>query len=405
MPEEVASLAGRAAPWLLNYLLHSTVLIAAVWLLDRGGVVRRARTLDLLWKAALLAGLVTATAGVGRAALVGRRAVADVEAVVHREVGTPLAGALTWVAPQGRAGAATRFRARVRARVVEPSPECRRVIEDGAGGGEAWIGALKAACVPDGFDGRAMLVLAWLAGAATLLLFGVRDRRRLSAVLAGCAPADGRVAAIGAPLVANGPGRARIVVSGMVPAPCAVGRCVVLPARCASEMDDGELTAVLAHELAHVQRRDPWWLAVADAVRRLAWIQPLNRLAAAGLRDAAELMTDQQTLRHTRPLDLARSIHRVSHWAIGHGPAARVAGLARPRDGSLTRRVRRILAPVSERGVGPAWPGVLLVLALAGGAMLLPPVAMTRELRAVLIERVQGPLRDAGAEQPVVDMW
>ncbi len=301
---------------------------------------------------------------------------------MRRAGGPPPAGALTWVSPHATT--------RVRARVVEPSPECRRLLEGGAGGGEAWIGALKAACATEGLEGRAVLLFVWLAGGATLLLLGVRDRWRLGAELAGCSPADGRIAAIGASLVGSRPGRARILVSDTVPAPCAVGRCVVLPARCEQEMDDGELSAVLAHELAHLARRDPAWLAAADLVCRLAWIQPLNRVAAAGVRDAAELMTDQHTLRHTRPLDLARSIHRVSHWAVPHRRPARVSGLARPRDGSLTRRVRRILAPAREGDVGPAWPGALLALALSAGVMLLPPVAMTRELRAIMIE-LEGP--------------
>ena len=36
---------------------------------------------------------------------------------------------------------------------------------------------------------------------------------------------------------------------------------------------------MLAHELAHLARRDPLWLAFASVVERVFWIQPLNRIA------------------------------------------------------------------------------------------------------------------------------
>src|SRR5262245_6775801 len=48
------------AAWLLTYLIHSTLLIAAVWLIARR-LERRPAALDALWKTALVGGLVTAT--------------------------------------------------------------------------------------------------------------------------------------------------------------------------------------------------------------------------------------------------------------------------------------------------------------------------------------------------------
>ena len=383
MPEGVASLAGRAAPWLLTYLLHSTTLIAAVWLLDRGGLVRRQRTLDLLWKAALLAGFVTSTVVVARATRGVRATITNVEAVVRRDAGDAPGGALVWGVP----GASRRFRAHV----VEPSTACRRLIDGGPPAGEAWLGAVQAACGSRAPDWRALLVAAWVVGAGGLVLLAALERRRLAEVLAECAPAGGRIAEAGAAALGRmARVRWRVVVSGSVSAPCAVGGRVVLPARCEEEMDDGELAAVLAHELAHLERRDPLWLAVADLACRIAWVQPLNRLAARGVRDSAELMSDQRTLRFARPLDLARSIHRVSHWALPGAHPARAAGLARTRDGSLTRRVRRILTPGGEGSTGPAWPGAVLALALTVGALLLPPVLPAREVRAIFVERVEG---------------
>jgi hypothetical protein len=57
------ALAEASAAWLLTYVIHSTLLLGAAWLassrLIRSNVLR-----DLLWKAALVGGLITATAQV-----------------------------------------------------------------------------------------------------------------------------------------------------------------------------------------------------------------------------------------------------------------------------------------------------------------------------------------------------
>src|SRR3954464_4435087 len=46
--------------WLLTYVIHSTVLLGIAWLVTRRGRLEPAAS-DLVWKVALLAGLVTGT--------------------------------------------------------------------------------------------------------------------------------------------------------------------------------------------------------------------------------------------------------------------------------------------------------------------------------------------------------
>ena len=48
--------------WLLTYALHSTLVLGGVWLLRARGPVRSLLLRDLFWKAALVGGLLTATA-------------------------------------------------------------------------------------------------------------------------------------------------------------------------------------------------------------------------------------------------------------------------------------------------------------------------------------------------------
>src|SRR5690349_14976001 len=59
--QAVARLTDFIAGWLLTYLLHSTVIVGAVWLIaSRRRVSDTVR--EILWKSALLGGMVTATA-------------------------------------------------------------------------------------------------------------------------------------------------------------------------------------------------------------------------------------------------------------------------------------------------------------------------------------------------------
>src|SRR5216117_414504 len=53
-------LASNVLAWLLTYLIHSTVLLGVAWLVTRRWRLEPSAS-DLLWKVALLAGLVTGT--------------------------------------------------------------------------------------------------------------------------------------------------------------------------------------------------------------------------------------------------------------------------------------------------------------------------------------------------------
>jgi hypothetical protein len=393
MPAGGAAHAGGAAPWLLTYLLHSTVLVAAAWLLARSGMVRGARTLDLLWKTALLAGFVTSTLSLTRTGNAGAPEAREVRAFVRRDAaGTGPSwsprGARTTLSIEGRV--ATR-----------PSARCASLLRDPLPLTDARIDALRTACAAGAAPGwPEALVLLWISGAGLLGLRGYRGRRRLAAVLGPVEPAGPRVAEAAALLGAPVAGDVEVAVSRCIQTPCAVGRRVLLPPRCETELEDGELRAVLAHELSHVARRDSTWLSVADAVCRIAWIQPLNRLVAACLRDVAELACDERALRHVRPLDLARCLHRVAGWALPRRGAAAMAGLTRPGSGSLGRRVRRILVRGADRPPRVAWMDAAWVGALVVGALLLPSVPVAREVQAVFMTRTTAPAEPGGSQPP-----
>src|SRR5262245_6374753 len=54
-------LGGLLAGWLLMYTLHSTILLTLAWLLTRRGIFSSPQTADILWKIAMVGGLITAS--------------------------------------------------------------------------------------------------------------------------------------------------------------------------------------------------------------------------------------------------------------------------------------------------------------------------------------------------------
>lgn len=114
---------------------------------------------------------------------------------------------------------------------------------------------------------------------------------------------------------------------------------VYVAAQLAQCLTRDQLSAVLAHEGAHVARRDPLRLSVFRFfARTLFWIPALRRLADDAA-DDAEVQADDQAA-GDRPLVLASAILSVAQW-MPSGP--RIAGTTGfTCHDMLERRVRRL---------------------------------------------------------------
>ena len=56
---------------------------------------------------------------------------------------------------------------------------------------------------------------------------------------------------------------------------------------------------MLAHEVAHLVRRDPHWLVAARVIETVLFVQPLNRLARLRLQEVAEYLSDDWAMART----------------------------------------------------------------------------------------------------------
>jgi hypothetical protein len=127
---------------------------------------------------------------------------------------------------------------------------------------------------------------------------------------------------------------------------------ICLPPRALDDLPGPALSAVLAHEVAHLERQDNGWLTAGAVIEAVLFFQPLTRIARRQLSAAAELACDERAVELTAsPVDLARSIAIVAAWQLGRHEAVPVAAMARtPIDGDVVDRVKRLLAePPPER--------------------------------------------------------
>lgn len=119
--------------------------------------------------------------------------------------------------------------------------------------------------------------------------------------------------------------------------------------------------AVLAHEMAHIVRRDWAMLMLSRLAVALFWFNPLVWLLERALVQQAEEAADLRALGGVEPISYARTLVACGSHAGGHlVPANSIAGQG------LARRVRAVLDE-KRRGTpsGSGWTGLAMLLCIA----------------------------------------
>jgi HEAT repeat protein/beta-lactamase regulating signal transducer with metallopeptidase domain len=371
MPGDLDAGAAAVASWLLTYAIHSTLLLAAAAIAAWRFADHHA-WLDAIWKTALIAPLVTASVHLQPLSLPlgGRWAMPSVTTVTGGPVVERPSPSLD-AAPVPPAIVVERRSSPAGDRVAKDEEAVSTVETPGT----AWATVVRR--VP------LLAAAAWLifAGAA-LLQYGLRLRRVHRSLTTGSPVAAAALLdSLDRLRSQAGERRAiRVTTSALCPVPLALSRGqIVLPPRFLEELDPEQQRAALAHEVAHVLRRDPEWRIAVDVLERVLFFQPLNRFARARLCDSAEFLCDDWAVRHTEsPVALARCLSIVaSWWRPAETLPAGVSAMARS-ESAMVRRVTRIL-DVPARIARPrvfwlAIPVALVAVAAPRVTAALPPL-------------------------------
>ena len=216
------------------------------------------------------------------------------------------------------------------------------------------------------------LVLAWSAGVVLMslrLLLGLAwvARLRRQAV---AAPAiwQQRLDALALRMALRSPVPLRLHAA--LASPVTVGffrPLVLLPTSLLSGMPVPLLEALLAHELAHVRRRDYLVNLLQSVAEALLFFHPVVWWLSARLRSERELVADALAAQSLQdPAQLASALHQLSLQPAtsGHGGL-----LLSARGGPLLIRIQRLMAPAPLPGRA-GWKLALPAMLLAGMTLL-----------------------------------
>jgi bla regulator protein BlaR1 len=165
---------------------------------------------------------------------------------------------------------------------------------------------------------------------------------------------------------------------------------LVWPRGISGKLSEAQMEAIVAHELAHVQRRDNLTAALHMVVEALFWFHPLVWWIHQRMIVEREHACDEAVvLLGSEPEVYAEGILQACRFSI-ESPVACVAGIS---GSELKQRVRRIVSEAPVRGISRM--GRFLLAGFASATVLIPIV-----FGFVDVPRVSASLTDPSSEQP-----
>lgn len=326
--------------FVLTLMLHASVLLGVVWLLESLNALKHAGWAELAWRGALFGGLLSAA--VATVATTPRGVVeshappsashpappmllpttSSLDAPATRKPDRVVTARPTYeriAAPTPPASSSFSTPRSATANVALP----RTVVIVAV---QAWLAATMAW----------LLLTGWRTASVVRLLHRARHQALASAVQREQANAIAQQLALPAP---------RLHLDPTLASPVALpGRTVLLP-RWSAELPLSESRALLAHELAHLARRDPFWRIAQHLALAPLCLNPLAWLALRRLDELAEREADAiaaRLLGDGRPL--AECLARCLAERVASIPTVpRFALAMAERPGAVVDRVQRLL--------------------------------------------------------------
>ena len=245
-------------------------------------------------------------------------------------------------------------------------PEWRTTIEVVA----APFSAPRIAAAPtlvstaEGSQLTTVAVTIWILGCATVLVVWLRRWRRLAAVVRTSTPiTSGRIFDVLRRLDPSTTLPLRRSDSSFEPGVFGIFRPVLLwPRGIDDTLDDGQVEAIVAHELVHVRRMDNLTAGVHMLVEAAFWFHPLVWWVGSRLVDERERACDEEVVRlGSEPHVYAESILRTCRFSL-ESPLSCVSGIT---GSDLKKRIERIMAHRRENRSN-VWANALVAAVVTG---------------------------------------
>lgn len=359
------------AGWLLTVALHASVLLGIAWLLDRGTLRSRPAWRELMWRAAFFGGFVTASAQI------------LLDAPLPLRIALPVATTTdTTTAPV----AASRRDVADNAAVREAASS-QNALE-----AKTHVVALKSSASASSTPARAtmfawrlpswhlMLIAGWLAGTLLALVRLGGGWLKLESLLRGASSIDNDALKTDAMALAIEAGVAapKLAAHDELASPIAArGRRILLPRWAVELLDREQLRAMLAHETAHIARRDPSWKFATALWCAVFWFVPFAPLARRRLDEIAELACDAWAALHLGDgRSLAECLAECAERRIAGFDSSLAPAMAR-RGSPLLQRIDHLIdgVPMNTQVAGVR-AGIVAALALAFAAFALPGISL-----------------------------
>jgi len=214
------------------------------------------------------------------------------------------------------------------------------------------------------------LTVFWFAGVLLLAFRAWRQWRRLRLMIKSAQPVDGRVLRTLLSLIERFGLRQGISLrwSSVIDAPVLVGvirPVILLPWAMASGFPAAQLELVLAHELAHMKRLDPWVNLWQIALETLFFYHPVVHWISRDVRNEREICCDELALavHGGNWRDLAKALSRLGDLREQSAPMSLAAN-----GGVLLDRVQQMAVSQGAMQVQPA-PRLHTGVLMAGGVL------------------------------------
>ena len=224
-----------------------------------------------------------------------------------------------------------------------------------------------------------MLLAVWVCGCAAIAVRRMKGWRQIGTAVRASTPWAAST---------NVPADIRIRTATTLTEPGVVGLwkpVILLPARIETYLTTRQLTAVLAHEICHVRRRDNLTAAVHMVVEALFWFHPMVWWIGARLVAEREQACDEYVVAETaEPVAYAEGIVRVCRRYV-ETPLISVAGVG---GADLKARINAILA--NQIGVSLTLPKRLVLITAAVVSLVTPIITGAIDAAALAAGQLPG---------------